>query len=244
MSHPAVCFDVCVLHAPTSSSGSGVIHSFWDEATKVRRSIAQSNCLFVLADVNGRIGSADEHVGTVAMDEEDVSGRRFHQFLVETNTFATNTFQLRGRTCEDRIEHGAASHTFMASNGTMHRIDYACASCSHMSCVSDVKVHRSIDIGEGRDDHFPVSFRIEVPCGKLEGRSILYRRTPICSRTAMRDPHCIQMFASYLRNIPGVDWNMPTHDHHAYIFKHLQYAASIAFGRGCAPRSPLISHFT
>jgi hypothetical protein len=189
-----------VGHVPCAPDDAAA-KNWWHDTTSLIPSSYCSWPRIMMVDANGKVGSlTSQAVGDYYSAEENFHGALMHQWLIDHNMFAPQTFA---------EHHSGSSTTFAHSKGPESRIDYVLLD----ECLRGPTVCSKIldiDLAIHRPDHFAVC--VEVPmfvwrCHRDNGQP---RKQPFCSA------------ALPIEAPPVVDWSRDVHTHAALLHQWLQ----------------------
>ena len=195
----AMQFDIVVLYAPQR----GRTHHEMNRPQEVP--------LFILGDLNCRVGSVNDHtIGSHAGDLEDEAGSMLRRLCNELELMIPATFS---------HIHEGPSGTFLAHNGASSRIDYILVPqyCQHDVIRSYVDQH--IDVMNGDRDHKPSVLEIKFhwkPHGNTGFSRFPFYDRDAARRSVQNEGPCL------LDDVPPQDWDMDVNKHWTVLRQQMQ----------------------
>eukprot|EP00435_Cladocopium_sp_Y103_P044546 s1260_g12.t1 len=192
---------------------------YWHQLAKIIRPYYRDYPVFFLGDTNGHVGiPSSDAIGAWGGTQENPPGQNFHNWLLEHEMKAVNTF----------AEHHAGDRhtTHVAPNGHHAvRIDFIAAPCNMPFQVLQSWVDETIELGGARLDHLPVLCHCEFTRHVLSAGQPPRKRQPKLNRFALtnhfQDKTNINHFYEQLTT-PA--WNLDPHQS-ATMLAHQTHAA-------------------
>ena len=204
-------FDLAVLYATQRGRSHQEISSWWTEILDLFRNRQREVPLFILGDLNCRVGSVNDHnIGSHAGDLEDEAGSLLRSFCNESELMIPATFSHL---------HEGPTGPFFARNGASSRIDFILIPqhCQHYVIRSYVDQH--IDVMNGDRDHKPLVLEIEFhwkPSGETGFSRFQFYDRDAARRSVQNEGPC------FLDDVPLQDWNMDVNQHWTVLRQKLQ----------------------
>eukprot|EP00435_Cladocopium_sp_Y103_P008964 s985_g2.t1 len=142
--------------APHAGRAPADNYQFWHQLSAIVRPYCRDFPLFFLGDTNGHVGhQPSSSIGPLCGSHENVPGTNFHNWLLEFDLKAVNTFE------EHHI--GGRHNTFVAPDGHHEaRLDFIATPCALTFASLTSWVDDAFDLGGLRPDHYPVFCRLRV----------------------------------------------------------------------------------
>eukprot|EP00969_Alexandrium_andersonii_P319316 14105904-Alexandrium_andersonii.AAC.1 len=139
----------------------------------------QKRPLVLCIDANARVGSVvDEVVGPFQAEVENAQGKMFREAMAKARLYLPSTFE--------QCASGVCPHTWYASNGAPHRLDYIALPSEAKALSVRVREPGDFDVSISRLDHVPVIVAMQVT--PELGPSWHKRKKPMCDVRALSDP--------------------------------------------------------
>eukprot|EP00438_Fugacium_kawagutii_P032538 Skav202156 [mRNA] locus=scaffold970:213497:215266:- [translate_table: standard] len=206
---PHLHLRILVVHAPHKSIPSVDVEEWWHHLSSVIARTSSGIPLIVLADSNSCLGSVvSNSVSNFCADDESVPGHAFHAFLMEHQLWAPATFS----EC-----HRGDSYTFIASDGSKHRLDFVCVPIEWQQFAVDSWISYDVDFATAKHDHFlaAVQVRMAHPRSSREITPKIRIDVRKCADDKLRE-----QFTQYMQHPPCVPWHVGVGTH-AEIFDSL-----------------------
>ena len=211
-------FDLVVLYAPQRGRPKSEINAWWAEIQDMLCSRKRDVPLFILGDLNCRVGSVmDDCIGSHAGDLEDEAGEWLRNLCNELDLMAPATFSHL---------HDGPTGTSYAHNGASSRVDFILIP---LQCQHDVVrsyVDQEMDIMNGDKDHRPSVLEIHLRWKPSVEAG--YCRCPFYDRDAARNMLQIDG-TGFLDDVPPQQWKLDVNQHWTILRQHMQMKAGKYF---------------
>ena len=215
-----------VLHVPClgKNKGDGTrpiddLEAWWKETSRLMRSYANTELLWILADANAPINQEfSPFTGDAGAEQLNQQGRLFGNFLTEHELFVPSTFH---------HFHVGHHHTWTHSNGAKYRRDYVLVPQRVFDIVVDSAVIADFDTTFCHDDHLPLCLRVH---GILK-RRVMSDRPFVWDEQAFLCPERNHAFRQALATLPIPVWYTSVEAHTAWFEKQIYQLGCQFFGR-------------
>ena len=215
---PHLRLRLLVIHAPHQASTKPGFQEWWNELSDIVTRATASIPLVVLADTNSHIGSICSHsVSSHQQDIESATGHCFHGFLMEHALWVPST---------DECCHTGSAHTFMASEGSCHRLDFVCIPQAWQQFDVTSQVCYDLDFATAKHDHFLALVTVKFAHGPSSHKTQTKPRIDVrkCTDASLRDK-----FAHYTRHPPHIPWHTGASYHAEVLTSWLQKGVQECF---------------
>ncbi|CAK0838321.1 unnamed protein product [Prorocentrum cordatum] len=227
-----ICFDT--PDAQSRTIDTGALQRWWEETTAIAQRMSVD---VVSVDANARVGSiSSTAVGNGGwMEEENVSGTCFHQFMCELGLVAPSTFS-----DPDWSRDTEPSGFTFVKNGAYHRIDYVLVKPHFVPAIVFEQVWSDLDDLMEVSDHFPTVLGMAWAIHDRTDRSSRIEVSrPRYNRKLTTYQHRVAIFKSLLCTIPLMPWSADINKHYSQVQEQILWAAAAAFPvQGAYPRKP------
>ena len=216
---------VIVAHAQGTQATVEVRRAWWKRLAGIIG--AAKSEVILLAGANAKVGSCvSEYIGPGGFPEQqDDNGVLLHRLLAEASLFLPASF------CE--VDH---SHATRAG----HRIEYVAVPIAWRRTIVGAFACRDFDPFVRGEDRCPVVLDCEtvLATGELKGT-----RGPAIDLAKTTDPVAVANFATRLRALPAIPWDVPVDARTETLGHRIRAAATAAFPCDREPRpfKPYIS---
>ena len=211
VSAPMLHWTVLVAHAPSGPAATkGASEAFWGECAVALQGRPRDSEVVVLADANAHLGSLPSNsVGDLDAEEENVPGESFHGFVSEWGLWLPSTFS----EC-----HSCPSATWVAPDGTPHRLDYIAVPDRWQASGLESSVWETFEALQIKDDHFPAlltaSFQGRSP-GKASGSYVRQALRPLGGPPTETYVAAISEIAKH----PHAEWQVDVDTHYETVVR-------------------------
>ena len=202
---------IIVAYAPQRGLGEQAIAKWWNELKLVLQKCDTNRHIFVLGDLNCRIGSVESgQIGPVGAELEDLAGSFLRELCLDSGLCIPSTMSQF---------HMGPSWTHENVQGTRHRLDYILVSERCKGSIVESRTDYDMDMLNGDKDHKVALLSIEIHVSQRGKQGL--KRIPLYDRDEARryQKTCDR---SLLYNFPGCDWLCDTNEHWSNMREHAQ----------------------
>ena len=190
-----------VAHAPSCQTEDTLTRWWSATSNAIPLSCRDIPCVYML-DANARVGSvSSEVVNTHGQQEENLSGRVFHDWLVSRNIVLPQTFQQH---------HHGVHNTWTHATGAQARLDYIAVDAVLMHHDVSTWVASEIDLSIQRQDHECVGIKLPITVPSV-----------VDKRDARPDSSVLLGNDKLTVAEEVVDWKVDVHTHASIVARQL-----------------------
>ena len=215
---PHLHLRILVLHAPHQTSQDIDYQTWWNNVSRIVHKTATGVPLVVLADTNSQIGNIpSDSISTHHASTESPTGHSFHAFLMEHGLWVPSSFE----EC-----HRGESYTFIASEGTRHRLDFICLPLAWHSFQVHSEVCYDLDFATAKHDHFLAQVTVQMLAQNSQDHRVHRCRIDV---RKCADPRLREQFEQYMCHPPQIPWGIGVGQHAEILTAWLQNGAQTCF---------------